>query len=70
VAPKVEGVLRLAAFGADRAMAPKTTTGEYALGGNVYVSGHRLKVQGDVALLRAADGQLDPRIRLQASVIF
>jgi hypothetical protein len=70
VAPKVEGVLRVAAFGADRAMAPKTTTGEYAVGGNVYVSGHRLKIQGDVALLRAADGQLDPRIRLQTSVIF
>lgn len=43
--------------------------GEHLLGASLYVNGHRLELQADVAALPREDAPTDRRVRLQTSVV-
>ena len=66
---KLELSARVARIGSAR---PKVgeLVGEHVLGASLYVNGHRLKLQADVAALPREDAPTDRRVRLQTNVLF
>lgn len=66
---RLELLARVARIGGDK-LRPGELVGEHAAGVSLYVNGHRLKVQADVAALPREDAPTDRRVRVQTSVIF